>query len=415
MRIAFLNNHYQLGGAETVVRQLHYGMLEHGIESRLLVTEGKAPPRRQGVIPLYPRLLSALDHSRFKRIASRIAPRRKWTDRTIQRLAQSKYDLIHIHSFHGLYASLQTFAELAHAKPVVWTFHRFWGITGGCDHPFMCKRYLNGCGSCPQVGNFAVGETDHTAEEWAEKMRLLRNLPLTVISPSHHLAEVVRQSPIGMNWETVVIHNGINTKEFDIRRKHNVDFRLSLSLQPNKLTLLFTNRNFQDPIKGWPVVREALRHVSSSEMQLILVGEGSTWAASQLPDTWDVVDLGYVADRTKMASIYEAADIFLYASEGENFPCAIIEAMSSGCCIVSTSVDGVLEQVEPGQTGLIADGVDGQSLARCLANASANPQRILEIGQKARIHVSTHFSEEQMVTHHLDLYKRVLGRQSYIP
>jgi glycosyltransferase involved in cell wall biosynthesis len=140
----------------------------------------------------------------------------------------------------------------------------------------------------------------------------------------------------------------------------------------------------------------------------MLVGDGSSWAASQLSPDWDIVDFGYISDRRKMASIYEAADIFLYASEGENFPCAILEAMSSGCCIVSTPVDGVLEQVESGNTGLISDRNDGKSLADSLGLALQNANYIKQIGQSARIKASAEFSEELMLSKHLDLYRSIL-------
>ncbi|MEY4488871.1 MAG: hypothetical protein RIQ79_1379, partial [Verrucomicrobiota bacterium] len=35
VKIAYVNNHYQLGGAETDVRQLHEGALAAGHDSRL--------------------------------------------------------------------------------------------------------------------------------------------------------------------------------------------------------------------------------------------------------------------------------------------------------------------------------------------------------------------------------------------
>jgi glycosyltransferase involved in cell wall biosynthesis len=412
MRIAYLNNHYQLGGAETVVRQLHRGMLERKISSKILVTEAKSLPRGNDVVSLYPLLLGKLDHSRLRGYVNRFVARRDWTDHAVLQLAKSRYDLIHVHSFHGLYASLNTFSRLVEAKPVIWTFHRFWGVTGGCDHPFDCVRYHYGCGSCPQVGNFAVGPVDNTSREWEDKMQLLSDLPLTIVAPSQHLAEVVRRSPIGKNWKTVVIHNGINTKDFGVGRKQDSNFRATQNLKPGKTSLLFTNRNFRDPIKGWPTIREALKLLSPQGLQLMLVGDGSSWAASQLSPDWDIIDYGYVNDRQRMACIYEAADIFLYASEGENFPCAILEAMSSGCCIVSTPVDGVLEQIESGHTGVVAEKNDGKSLANCLSLALQDPNHIKQIGRAARIKASSTFSEELMLDKHLDLYRSVLQSRS---
>jgi glycosyltransferase involved in cell wall biosynthesis len=113
-----------------------------------------------------------------------------------------------------------------------------------------------------------------------------------------------------------------------------------------------------------------------------------------------------------MASIYEAADVFLYASSGENFPCAILEAMSSGCCIVTTPVDGVLEQIESGRSGFVAEGMDGEALALCLETALRDRKVIELIGRKARESVSERFSEAEMIRKHSELYNRVLEERS---
>lgn len=410
MNIAYLNNHYQLGGAETVMRQLHSGMVQAGHRSTLLVSEGKNYPRGQSVIPLYPRLLSRLDHSRLHQLVHRLAPRPRWTDQAVRRLANSSYDLIHIHNFHGIYASINSLSHLLRFKPVVWTFHRFWGITGGCDHPFGCDRFNYGCGECPQVGNFNVGLEDNTSVEWHLKMSHLMPLPLTVVAPSQHLADLVRSSPIGRNWETITISNGIDPSSFSHSRKRSSSFRIGLGLDANKTILLFTNRNFCDHIKGWPVIQDALSRVSPTGLQLILIGEGSSWALKGLPRTWDVVDCGYLSDRHKIAQIYESADIFLYASRGENFPCAILEAMSSGCCVISTPVDGVLEQVEHDESGLIAESNNGHALARCLTDALQDPKRVAKLGLAARERVISLFSEEGMVREHEALYAQVISR-----
>lgn len=411
MRIAYLNNHYQLGGAETVMRQLHGGLRSRGVSSRILVAEGKRYPYGSGVSPLYPRSLSRLDHSRFRKWVRRWAPRGVWTDRAVASLHKRSFDLIHVHSFHGLYAQIETFAQLAHRKPLVWTFHRFWGVTGGCDHPFGCERYLTGCGSCPQVGNFAVGPVDRTAEEWHRKLEHLAPAPLTIVAPSRHLAKVVSDSPIGRNWRVEVIPNGVDPTAFAYARKQDPRFRKKLGIHPEKTVLLFTNREFRDPIKGWPVIRDAINALPPDGRQLVLAGGNSSWAREQIREDWDVVDMGYVANRQHLASLYEAADTFLYASDGENFPCAILEAMSSQCCIVSTPVDGVTEQIEHGISGWLAKGMDSPTLRAALSHCLANPALIKRLGKAARKRVEANFTESAMVERYLRLYNRILSRE----
>lgn len=409
MKIAYVNNHYQLGGAETVVRQLHEGALRTGHKSRLHVSDGKTWPRSEGLRPLYPRWLARLDHSRWRGLAQWFAPRRAWTDRAFRALATSDADIVHVHSFHGLYASMESLAAVVHAKPLVWTFHRFWGVTGGCDHPFGCTRYQNGCGDCPQVGRFAVGPVDRTAEEWRRKQQILSPLPLHIIAPSHHLAERVRGSTLGRNWTVHVIPNGVDAGTFHADRKQDSSLKTGLNLKGDKLTALFICREFKDPIKGFPVIEQVLNTSTWTGLQVALVGQNSDWARARITSGADVTDLGYISDRARLARLCEVADIFLYASDGENFPCVIIEAMAAGCCVVTTPVDGVMEQVEAGVSGFVAADHTPAALVATLRHVLAMPGLTRrETGAAACARVRAEFTEETMVRRHLELYEKLV-------
>jgi len=410
MIVATVNNHYQLGGAETVARQLHEGALDAGHDARFCVAEGSRWPRAKGLRPLYPRLFARLHESRFRGVIERLAPRRKWTDQRFRALAHSDADVVHVHSFHGLYASIESLAFLAKSKPLVWTFHRFWGITGGCDHPFDCERYQSGCGQCPQIGRFAVGPVDRTAAEWKRKQQLLVDLPLTVVSPSKHLGRRVRASALGKNWIVEVIPNGVCPERFKRRMPVNPELKRSLGLAPDKTTTLFTNRDFHDPIKGFPLVEAALQTIARADIQVVLVGGNSTWARSRLPAQLDVVDAGYVKNTERLAAFYEAAEVFLYASDGENLPCAVLEAMSAGCCVVATPVDGVTELIETDSTGLLAAGNDANALAETLGKAiDLGADARCKLGIRAREKVTREYSEKTMVESYLKTYERVVA------
>lgn len=410
MRIAFVNNQLQLGGAETVVWQLHRGCRRFGHSSRLYVAHGKTYPLGQGVVPLYPRLLSRFYHSRFQPVIERFSPRRNWTDRAFRKLGQGRADLIHLHNFHGDYATLESLAALACSKAVVWTFHAFWGITGGCDHPRHCRKYLENCGECPWVNEWPLNGKDDTAEQLLLKKKLLAGLPLTIVSPSRHLAAAVQQSPVGGMWRVEHIPNGVDPNRFGFARKHDPEFRRQLGFSPPKTIVLVVNRNFSDPLKGFPMVEKALGILESKDIQVAFVGANSTEAVCRLSVHLPCVDFGYVADRTRLAELYEAADIFLFASPAENFPCVILEAMAARCCVVATPTSGVVEQVRNGETGFLSAEISGESLAETLKAALAAPEVRTACAARAREQVEKYYSEELMVERHLKLYSSVLAR-----
>jgi glycosyltransferase involved in cell wall biosynthesis len=389
MKVLLVNNQLRLGGAETVVHQL----LSRIPGSRLLVAEAYAP----GVEVMYPRILSRLNHSRFHNLIEKWFPMFEWTHRRFSRLRDDPADIIHIHNFHGTYATMEALANLARVKRVVWTFHGLWGVTGGCDHPKGCLRYLAQCGHCPQLGLWPIGDIDRTAAELSRKLKAFAGIPLQVIAPSRYFLEVIRSSQIGRDWTVHHIPNGIDPKKF-----------APAQAASGRLKILIVNRNFQDPHKGFSMVSQALDMIDPSGLDLSLVGMNSDWASRQLKPGFTARDLGYVIDQKALARLYGESHIFLFASPAENFPCVILEAMASGCCVVATPSGGVVEQIIDGENGFLAADVSGPSLAAALERALTAPKEVRGLGENARRTVTEKFNEDTMIESHMRLYDGLL-------
>lgn len=392
MRILHCNNQVRLGGAETVIRQLLRGFPG----SQLAVAEGKTFPAE--VRPLYPRWLARLSHTRLHRFVERAAPRARWTDRAFRRLAAAPCDLIHLHNFHGKYASVASLASLAARKPLVWTFHALWGITGGCDHPRDCQGYLAACADCPQLGRWPLDVNTDTAAQLLEKLTHLAPLPLHIIAPSRWLADIVRDSRVGQNWRVHHVPNAVDA-----------EFEHALTPRPSDEVprILVVNRNFEDEQKGFPIIREALARVTA-RARIVLAGENAAGAARELAG-WDCEALGYLASPAALAAAHSRTDLFLFASPAENFPCAVLEAMSAGSCIVATPTGGVIEQVVDGVSGLLAREISSIALAEVLERALADAPLRHRLGQAARERSQSHFSEAQFFRRHREIYEEVLA------
>jgi glycosyltransferase involved in cell wall biosynthesis len=394
MKILLVNNQWKLGGAETVVGQLRRGLASRGCDVGVTVAHGKTYPR--DVTSLYPRLLSRLHHTRANKLVEKLWPRFAWTDAAFRALARSDADVIHLHNFHGNYARIASLAHVAACKPLVWTFHALWGVTGGCDHPRDCHRHLDECGACPQIGWWPVGPVDRTAEQLAEKMERLAPLRLHVVAPSRWLADAVRNSKVGRCWRVHHIPNGVDASRFQPGKR-----------DAERVTVLVVNRDFADGQKGFSIARRALELMPEKNFRIVLAGANSAQAAAQLPHGIEIEDCGYVSNPAELARLYSAADIFLFASPAENFPCVVLEAMASGCCVVATPSGGVVEQIEHECSGLLASEISGEALAAQLRRALEDAELRPQLGRAARVHVVQKFSEERMIDAHLRLYRDV--------
>ena len=399
MNILLVNNQWKLGGAETVVHQLRRGFPS----ARLAVADGKTFP--PNALPLYPPLLARLSHSRFHPIVERLAPRAAWTNRVFRRLAEEPCELIHLHNFHGRYATIESLAAVARRKPLVWTFHALWGVTGGCDHPRDCRRFLEGCDDCPQLGRWPLSTSDDTAAQLASKLTHLGPLPLHIVSPSRWLAEIVRASRVGGRWQVHHIPNAVDAA-----------FGKALAGVSDEIrdpgTILIVNRNYRDEQKGFPILQAALVAVAARTQllpKLILVGENSDWARENLPG-WSCESHGYVSEVGTLAKLHSRADIFLFASPAENFPCVILEAMAAGNCIVATPAGGVVEQIEDGISGLLAADISGPALGAALLRALADPALCRKMGEAARERAQREYNETLFLERHRRLYAEVIDQ-----
>ena len=65
-------------------------------------------------------------------------------------------DIIHLHNIHGGYFDLMALEKIALDKPIVWTMHDMWGITGGEAHTFECDNYKRGVAKTPYLNVYPL-------------------------------------------------------------------------------------------------------------------------------------------------------------------------------------------------------------------------------------------------------------------
>jgi glycosyltransferase involved in cell wall biosynthesis len=151
-------------------------------------------------------------------------------------------------------------------------------------------------------------------------------------------------------------------------------------------------------------------------VRLVIAGDGPERLrlqvlAEQLRIERHVDFVGAVA-RPAVAQWLRSLDLFVTAckadrrGETDGIPVALMEAMSLGVPVVSTRICGVPELVVDGQTGYLAQPADPQSLAGCIEEAMAQPQRARALGRAARAHVRWEFGREanlrRLVRHFAD-------------
>ena len=155
------------------------------------------------------------------------------------------------------------------------------------------------------------------------------------------------------------------------------------------------------PQKDIPTFLEMARIVVEEvpETQFIIVGDGEK--RNELQSLAERSGLGdhvrFLGYRKDALEILKGFDIFALSSLWEGLPIVILEAMAMGKPVVATAVDGVVEVVQHGKTGLLTEPRRPDLLAGSIIELIKNPGRSEEMGERGRERVETYFSIDRVI------------------
>jgi len=186
-----------------------------------------------------------------------------------------------------------------------------------------------------------------------------------------------------------VIHNGVNTKKFQPpTNKHKI--KKELGLNPNDIAILSVGRLYAR--KGLFNLIEAIPSVIKRfpNAKFIISGKGQSSEMTKLHTHAEhlgvkshILFTGYTPDKD-LPKLYQAADIFAFSTFYEHHPFAILEALSTGLPVITTTVGGIPETIQTGKNGLLVPPFSSQQFSTALLYLLEHPMEATEMGIKAR-------------------------------
>ncbi len=166
------------------------------------------------------------------------------------------------------------------------------------------------------------------------------------------------------------------------------------------------------PEKGQDIAVEAAILLADRlpDMRVVLAGEASTKTLQRLgPQLRAAGDrvrlLGYVEDLWRFLA---GLDLYVMPSRAEGLGASVLQAMACGLPVVASRVGGLPELVVPGATGWLVPSESPEALAKAIADAASDGERLREFGRRGRERAS-HFSAEAMIDKTEAVYARLLG------
>jgi glycosyltransferase involved in cell wall biosynthesis len=146
--------------------------------------------------------------------------------------------------------------------------------------------------------------------------------------------------------------------------------------------------------------------------RFVIVGDGSLADQVRAEARRLGVDVTFTGFRADATRITGALDVFVVSSLYEGLGRSLTEALAAARPVVATAVNGVVDLVEPGATGLLAPPADPDALARNVAWLLDNPDAAHRMGQAARERVLRLFHPSVMCRCIEETYEQLLGLPS---
>ncbi len=136
---------------------------------------------------------------------------------------------------------------------------------------------------------------------------------------------------------------------------------------------------------------------------LIVLGDHYESCQLALKDSKNIFLLG---QQQHVGDYMAQADCFVLSSDSEGLPLSVIEAMSMGVVPVSTPAGGVVDVIEDGVNGYLADSFDDEAFYRKIKQAISERGKIP--AERIRQHYEKYFSMEVCAGHYYEAYKKAL-------
>ena len=417
MKILHLSTNDISGGAARAANRIHIGLLQNGIDSRMVVLEKRTDNFS----------IVTLENSKIRKIESRgrfffdellkkfylQRCQKPWScnffnnEKLIRFINSSDFDIIHFHWINGGMLGIRDIKKIS--KPIVWTMHDMWPFTGGCHYSDICEQYKKSCDFCPQLANGKKTFLSKFLFQKKEKSYLCSDI--VYVSPSKWLSTCAKESFILRHKKVFTIPNGLDLNIY--RKIDKVFTRDVLQLDMNKKYILFGAMNStSDKRKGYDLLKNALSILSESAFidkeELILLVFGASKPEKVEKFGFNIQYLGQLYDDISLNLLYNCADVFIAPSREDNLPNTVVEACASGVPIVAFNIGGIPDIVEHKKNGYLAVPFDEQDLVNGIKYVLSNNNRWTRLSMNALKKARKTYDINLVSKKYIELYQEIL-------
>jgi glycosyltransferase involved in cell wall biosynthesis len=298
-------------------------------------------------------------------------------------------DVVHLHLLHNGLWDLNVLPTLSRLKPLVWTIHDMWVVTGDKRAEGRPDYY------------FPLSGVKNIDLNWEFKRAAIQNADITYVVASKYMQRAVAEYPLFQNKRVVYVPFGLDFSIFYPRDKKTM--REELGLGATEYIVLL--RGDGGARKGLQYIEHVMQTLGERyKIHFIVVGGNEV----SVPPGVKTKIMGWVTDDELMAKLYSASDLFLMPSTRENFGMMAIESMACGTVPVVLDGTALPETVNAPMCGVATPQtptVYTSTVEQLLLNASERKKR----SSKGVRYVKEKHSMEEYLTRLEGVYSEAMS------
>jgi glycosyltransferase involved in cell wall biosynthesis len=228
-----------------------------------------------------------------------------------------------------------------------------------------------------------------------------------VVSNSISVQKSYLQYSLNYVKNSIVINNSVKTAKEELNKeqvflKYNID-------SENKLLVAIGRLTHQ---KRFDLLIEMMSFVDNADLVIGGSGEDEDLLQSLAKKNPHIHFLGHL-DQPEVINLMTASDVYLQPSEFEGQSNSLLEALSCGCTIVSSSIEAQTEVLIDGNeySGLIVDNFEVSCWAKAVNELLDNDQLRTELSQFAKMNAEN-YTLEKTAKKYMKLIKNDIKKEA---
>jgi glycosyltransferase involved in cell wall biosynthesis len=279
------------------------------------------------------------------------------------------YDFVNTHwsSYLISLAELDTISR--HGTPMLFMFHDFHYMTGGCHYPAGCEGLYSGCWDCPQIDH-SLCESSFVLTNYRLKRQIFARTNVHMAAPSQYLRDQAVKAGLVPENRAHVLRNPYVPHE-----------PANSSATDAPVRVMVIADSLSEQRKGMPLAVDALKALNqlwqdrgeTRSFRVELVGAANEALTQKLNDSGVDYHLhGRLTDHAKIVDVFNQCDVLLTCSYEDNWPNILVEGGSYDCIPVVGPGHGCQEFVETYGLGAVAPDYTAPAFAEALFQTMSN-------------------------------------------